>query len=259
MTDYPILFNAPEVRANRAGIKTQARRTRGLGKINEDPTAWELIGHARELIGQGDPGLFIFEHAVDANCHIAIRCPYGGAGDRLWVREMWKPCRWDEGGPWRFEYADGLQMEETSCAPKYEDWSEVLAGRCQAELDALIAMGNKSVSLDGERYSWTGMNPLKWRPSIHMPRWASRDTLEVISARPERLQCITENDVMAEGIRCIFHGREGWFYHHERTESHPHNWVSPLDAYRELWDSTSKDLPFAKNPFVWRIEYRRIA
>lgn len=147
MTERPILFQGPMVRAYRREIdpKTQTRRTRGLEKINEEPDAWECDG------GEFDPLGWRF-NPVGGGDGLLIRCPYGVAGDQLWCREAWK------------KREDGLA----------EVWY-----RADGHID-----------IPG----WP------WRSSIHMPRWASRDTLEVVSARPERLHVITEADITAEGI-----------------------------------------------------------
>jgi len=84
----------------------------------------------------------------------------------------------------------------------------------------------------------------KWRPSIHMPRWASRITLEIMQVRVERLQDITDNDVYAEGIPSTASDMMG---------------EACLD-FRAAWDTIYSKLgfPWASNPFVWVIEFRRL-
>lgn len=82
----------------------------------------------------------------------------------------------------------------------------------------------------------------KYRPSIHMPRWASRLTLVVTGVRGEPLQSMEgqhplESDAIAEGVNRIHHG-DGDYYHSAfRDHPHPSNWSDPADAFRELWDS----------------------
>lgn len=97
----------------------------------------------------------------------------------------------------------------------------------------------------------------KWRPSIFMPRWASRITLEVTGVRVERLQDITESDAIAEGsgpgyilaYPTIFHkGLEGY-------KETPENY---REGYHRLWDSINgKKYPWESNPWVWVIEFKR--
>lgn len=99
----------------------------------------------------------------------------------------------------------------------------------------------------------------KWRPSIHMPRWASRITLEIESVRVERLQKITEEDAKAEGTRddALVH-----YYCEEGTDddpigNHRCNWRY---AFSRLWESINAKRGFGwdANPWVWVITFRRV-
>lgn len=128
--------------------------------------------------------------------------PYGIPGDRLWVRETWMP--------------DGLmQLDPTIRAAYYKS--------------------------DGKEYVDPGtMTPCKWRPSIHMPRWASRLTLEVTGVRVERVQEISEEDALAEGVQPG--GDMRW---------------NPVQAYKALWASIHGPSSWESNPFVWVIEFKR--
>jgi hypothetical protein len=90
--------------------------------------------------------------------------------------------------------------------------------------------------------------PYGWTPSIHMPRWASRITLEITDIRVERLQDISEEDAKAEGVGA--HG--GW--NADETEYG----VNARGPFSRLWDSiNAKSYPWASNPWVWVIEFRR--
>lgn len=88
----------------------------------------------------------------------------------------------------------------------------------------------------------------KWAPSIHMPRWASRITLEITSARAERLQDISEADALAEG--CNVHPD-----HHGKP---PTSIYSPVQAYRDLWERINGPGSWDANPWVWVVEFRRL-
>jgi len=80
----------------------------------------------------------------------------------------------------------------------------------------------------------------KWRPSIFMPRWASRLSLRVTAVRVERLQSISEEDAVAEGVH--------------RSLSIPGE--TARDVYRGLWDTINgKRGPWITNPFVWVVSY----
>lgn len=101
----------------------------------------------------------------------------------------------------------------------------------------------------------TLLNGGKWKPSIHMPRWASRLTLEVVSVRAEHLQDITEEDVIAEGVVREWHAEdERWMFTSAAGTS-----TCPIEAFAELWESIHGGGTWETNPWVWRIEFRRVA
>lgn len=132
------------------------------------------------------------------------QCPYGQPGDRLWVRETW------------------------ACSHLYDQFPPRLI-----PLDARFA------------YAATEhIGGLIKRPSIHMPRWASRITLEIESVRVERVQEITRGDAMEEG--CPFSNMQ--------AGPNPKHW------FRDLWDSINGPRGFGwdVNPFVWAITFRRV-
>ena len=157
----------------------------------------------------------------------AFACPYGQPGDRLWVRESLRFVRVGENYHEHAVYAaDGVRV------PRCPD---LLPQFCDGMAFGLA----RSV------------------PSIHMPSWASRITLEITGVRVERLQDISKEDVIAEGVNRIAHGREGYFYHATRTEPHPKNWCYPDDAYRDLWEQINGPGSWDANPFVWVVEFRR--
>ena len=91
-------------------------------------------------------------------------------------------------------------------------------------------------------------------PSIHMPKELARIWLEITGVRVERLQSISNEDAIAEGVNRISHGREGSYYSAIRNEQHPKNWIYPDDAFRELWESTGGD--WDANPWVWAIDFK---
>lgn len=102
-----------------------------------------------------------------------------------------------------------------------------------------------------------------WRPSIFMPRWASRLTLEVTDVRVERLQDITEEDARAEGIRPFpFRPDDGFpVCYGYAVEDLKTNLFDPtaVRAYDRLWDSINlKRAPWDSNPWVWVVSFKRI-
>lgn len=214
--ERPILFSAPMVRAILKGRKTQTRRI-----VKGDATA-ERMDSFFTTFGANGYMFFGPEHEATFPSREAFRqwvnktypetqwtiCPYGKPGERLWVRETWSH--------------DAANVEQ--CRVKYED-----------------AMGG---CVYGPYYRATDGAPdtLRWIPSIHMPRWASRINLGITSVRVERLQDISRGDCMAEG--CPFPNM---------AESDPKKW------YADLWDSFNGDGAWDKNPWVWVVEFKRVA
>jgi len=144
-------------------------------------------------------------------------CPYGAPGDRLWVRETHQFV--DTGTKSVAFAADG---KIHPCSYGIED----------------MPMGiNPNISIPDV---WDG----NWRPSIFMPRWASRITLEVTAVRVERVQDISPKDALAEGdVEALTNPR------HKETS---------IDWYHNLWDSINGAGSWASNPWVWVVEFRRI-
>ena len=155
-------------------------------------------------------------------CHELHRCPYGVPGDQLWVRETWdlvpqdsKPST-DGSSVWDIHYAAGGKEKTIEMPPRF---NPVL------------------------------YTPQRWRPSIHMPRLASRITLEVKDVRVVRVQDISRDDCLAEGIGtpCRKFG-----YHGE--------YCNCIDWFSNLWDSINAKRGFGwdVNPWVWVIEFERV-
>lgn len=161
--------------------------------------------------------------------HPYIPCPYGQPGDRLWVRETWQGPLLDS------------EEHEAQCrddGPEAFKKPGFCAYRATDTLDAIDAEGND----------------LGWRPSIHMPRWASRILLEITGVRVERLQDISEADAIAEGISADLDGR----YHCGFDEAGEIKCKSPVTAYAWLWNGINGADSWAANPWVWVIEFNRM-
>jgi hypothetical protein len=190
MTDRPILFSAPMVRALLAGTKTQTRRV-------VKPNAWVDEGDC-DYTGQ----------CVKVGESIDLRrCPYGQPGDRLWVRETWAV----RGLAW------GMKPSQA------------------AKIASPAAWRYAADDATGWQHGW--------KPSIHMPRAASRITLEITGVRVERLQEISEADAQAEGCNiraavCDVSDPASRMYH-------------------ALWESINGPGSWAANPWVWVVEFKR--
>lgn len=161
-------------------------------------------------------------------------CPYGQPGDRLWVRETWQ-------GP----------MIPEDCMEEFHEH-----GREQFQSPgfcAYRASGDSAEFFDLAEDETV----CRWRPSIHMPRWASRITLEVTAVRVERLQEISEADARAEGSDCLISDNT--------TEADRSLLDLPLyengSPYRNgfalLWESINGDGSWDANPWVWVVDFTR--
>ena len=193
MTERPILFSGPMVRAILDGSKTQTRRV-----VKAQP-------HAGVRLSPLCPSGLEDGHGR------ALTCAYGWPGDGLWVRETHAIVP-------RTAYAcsDGVH--------------QVL--RPNDDHDAAVF-----------REGWTRSAPGRWRPSIHMPRWASRIDLLIQSVRVERLHEISDVDSIAEGV--------------DRTNTSIAGYAR--QRYMTLWEQINGAGSWEANPWVWVVEFERIA
>lgn len=222
MKERPILFSGPMVRAILAGTKTQTRRV-----VTPQPEDAHTDGAERQVAAPTcidlAPGTEFFRWLERAGVSEGFTCPYGQPGDRLWVRETVTAHP---------DYPDALTL------PEYE------GGHNQERVLYRADAPRKLV-----RHYGIDFEKPRWKPSIFMPRWACRLVLEVTSVRVERLQDITEEDAKAEGVERFGCG----------TLSYSHvgccGYVRP---YAVLWDEINgKRAPWASNPWVWVIGFRR--
>jgi hypothetical protein len=97
---------------------------------------------------------------------------------------------------------------------------------------------------------------LRWKPSIHMPRWASRITLEITDVRVERLQDISEADAIAEGVvRDFLEGDKATLWRNYATSG---TTICPVFSYQTLWESINGPGSWDANPWVWTINFKRL-
>lgn len=148
------------------------------------------------------------------NKSIRVRCPFGEIGDRLWVRETFR-----------------VHSRATDVATLVYKASEQQSWT-QQTYRVPIEKCNKPAVVD------------KWTPSIHMPRWASRITLEITGVRVERLASVSNDDARAEGYPADRAADGG--------NSDPWLW------FRDLWEGIYPEQSFKVNPWVWVIEFKRV-
>jgi hypothetical protein len=224
MKERPILFSGPMVRAILDGRKSQTRRVvkpqpppecsihYPLGNESWLPACERTaLRHTWEAWG----GALYESRPKHYLCGIrTVACPYGAPGDRLWVRETWA------------SFGDSASITPPvphQCQIRYHadnvcEWRDVPQGSRGLYPDASFRL----------------------RPSIYMPRWASRITLEITGVRVERLNAITAGDAEQEGVDA----RE----------------CCRVEAFERLWDSINakRGYGWAVNPWVWVIKFKRI-
>lgn len=203
MRERPILFSAPMVRAILSGSKSQTRR---VVKPQPERRNIEQIGNMLGFKKRQGDGFWLWPNARE---RILAECPYGAPGDQLWVRETWQAI-------------DGNELA-------LRIMTEPHPSRGWIEYAATVPEGHEP--------------PPRWRPSIHMPRWASRITLEVTGVRVERLQDISEADALAEGVSAILDEMRR---------------ATPRCDFQALWQSINGPGSWDANPWVWIVEFKRI-
>jgi hypothetical protein len=237
--ERPILFRAPMIRAILSGQKTQTRRVvKGIPPSATLPTYYGAFTDG--VFGHGSAPRKALEHTLGwfvpeagdlwpCDDNQRLRCPYGNPGDHLWVRETFvventRDYHGEHNNPMDDRPIQKINDPDGNywLIPHFratEPEPHIVPYRCDA---------------DDDRTRWT--------PAIHMPRWASRITLEIISVRVERLAEISQADCIAEGMV----ERSGPFLHHVIAD------------YRRLWTEINGAESWLENPYVWVIEFNRI-
>ncbi|RWT50935.1 hypothetical protein DN589_23035 [Klebsiella quasipneumoniae subsp. similipneumoniae] len=233
MKERGMIFNGEMVRAILDGRKTQTRRP-----IKWKQTRFTEIGERED--GSKWPWSEDAEHA----CDFWHPCPFGAVGDRIWVRETWATlgnedgCCVDwEGNLCKGDERSAARIYRASCEQRPGDY-----GLWSIPDDAYWKPHTKEHKFEGA-----------WRPSIHMPRWASRILLEITDVRVERLNAINEHDAQAEGVAKL----RGGFWKHYQPGWTQHQ-LSARDSFVTLWKSIYGDESWNSNPWVWVIKFKRI-
>lgn len=209
MTDRPILFSAPMVRALLDGTKTQTRRIC-------NPQLLSLTGSGKRIYRDEDFRASWADSPGATHSSGFKDCRYGSPGDRLWVRET---CR-------AMDHRHVVYLADNGCR---------MIGPTRADADAWCKL-NRYRGLVGATV-----------PPIHMPRWASRITLELTGVRVERLQDISEEDAKAEGAEA---------YQGPVATDRPYRL-----GFARLWSSIHGDSgpnAWGSDPYVWVLTFKRV-
>jgi len=204
--ERPILFSSEMVKAILDGRKTMTRRV-----VKPQPKTAGLSGVYADLYHRGPEWAFWLPDRRMTEPR-TWPCPFGQPGDRLWVRETWA----------------------------IRDCNPLLAAIFRADCVEDDSGEREGWWMDKNRNGDEVFIPgkVEWRPSIFMPRWASRITLEITAVRVERVQDITEEDAWAEGIRT----------------------PNPVAGFMLRWEDLNlkRGYGWDANPWAWVITFRRL-
>ncbi|MBZ9975514.1 hypothetical protein [Mesorhizobium sp. BR-1-1-10] len=235
--ERPIILKAHEVRGILENRQTQLRRVVKPAVVDkhEKPCPAD---YPHKLCNHTWPGKRVGMFCPDCYQALIADCPHGQPGDRLWVREAfgWKPeLETDPSGAFSMNKGDCLVYREGSNLSNWE-----------------LSKG--------------------WCPSIHMPRWASRILLEIVSVRVERLQDISQEDAVAEGAtsrpNCqgFRNASSGWSLEWPQADPERHalgdarmafaNLMCRLDGGKR-WNLKPTCI-WTDNPWVWVVEFKRV-
>lgn len=227
MKERPILFSAPMVRSILDGSKTQTRRIVKSQPPEDEPICAGLYHPSlTDRHGEQQPGAEVYG-AYTQDGEWALPCQHGAPGDHLYVRETF--------------------MDLTGTGVEHRDSSG------QRQRYAFAADSPPGSYGDVARKDYG----LKWKPSIHMPRAASRILLEIVSVRVERLNAISENDCWAEGIDAC-DGLLDDMAIIDCAKRMGRQWEDAAPTFAALWESINGAGSWATNPFIWVLEFKRV-
>jgi hypothetical protein len=228
--EYPILFSGEMVRAILEGRKTQTRRPVKFAEPFSRHSAWPYCYSTNDggwmWFSSSINGRFLEERRNDEG----RQCPYGLVGDRLWVQEAYAITSYE---------TDGILGEVSA------------SGYCAADLECFHDVplsGRETVKFLARKH------PFRLQPARHMYRSLSRILLEITDVRPQRLQDITEEDAIAEGVgpgfvTCL---------HPEFPDLPTTRCVGHRPMFFRLWDEiySKRGFGWDVNPWVWAITFK---
>lgn len=227
ITERPILFQGEMVKAILDDIKTQTRRTKGLDLINKSPGSWTRDGNPRTSTNR------FYDSSKEVNPNpIAIKYGFDikACNRTNKVHTTYLPCPFGKPG-------DLLWVREKH---RISD-----------------GMTTKFYQYFADRDDWMDSKINKWKPSIHMPKAASRIWVMIEDIRAERLHDISEEDASDEGVEFIESDNffERGFRNYLRDPDDP-NYDRAVRSFETLWILINGQDSFYQNPWVWVIKYR---
>lgn len=242
MKERGMIFNGEMVRAILDGRKTQTRR---IMKVQPESSEFGLRYIAESSLAK-EVGMYFW--SLSDACGMKARskpfaCPFGTVGDKIWVRETWS-------GDFANYY------------PNDRVW---YAADNNRRLDIEVVDGVRGIySPESDVHV-----PFRWRPSIHMPRWASRILLEITDVRVERLNTISEEDAQREGVHTEVWDQTVVARNYAAIDEFFQFWSDDMPHYvemnqlhqssfRSLWASIYGSDSWNANPWVWVIEFKRV-
>ncbi|HGD7226620.1 TPA: hypothetical protein ACI6K0_003440 [Klebsiella pneumoniae] len=244
MKERGMIFNSEMVRAILDGRKTQTRR---IMKVQPESNQLGLL-LITDSTKRSDIGKYHWAESNATGNHVRSKlfsCPFGAVGDRIWVRETWAILGNEDGCC--------IDWEEKLCKADERSAARIYRASCE-QRPGNYGLWSIPDDADWKPHTKDYQYEGAWRPSIHMPRWASRILLEITDVRVERLNAISEEDARAEGIidgGCLNCG-----------EPEPCGCANPepdaTDAFAYLWQSIYGQDNWNANPWVWVIEFKRV-
>ncbi|MEF3027238.1 hypothetical protein V4B64_20370 [Klebsiella pneumoniae] len=247
MKERGMIFNGEMTRAILDGRKTQTRR---VMKVQPESNQLGLL-FITDSTKHSDIGKYHWAESNATGNHVRSKlfsCPFGAVGERIWVRETWATLGNEDGCyvDWEDNLCKGdersaARIYRASCEQRPGDY-----GLWSIPDDAYWKPHTKEHKFGGA-----------WRPSIHMPRWASRILLEITDVRVERLNAISEEDAEAEGIdmEALYDSQDCYdcIANHNMTGR-----PTVTGAFKYLWESIYGEEGWKSNPWVWVIEFKRV-
>ncbi|MDM4221801.1 hypothetical protein QTP17_23925 [Klebsiella pasteurii] len=217
-----LIFNSEMVRALLDGRKTMTRR----------PIKWRQT-RATEIAEREDGSKWPWSEDAENVCDYWHPCPFGAVGDRIWVRETWAILGNEDGCC--------IDWEEKLCKADERSAARIYRASCE-QRPGNYGLWSIPDDADWKPHTKDYQYEGAWRPSIHMPRWASRILLEITNVRVERLKSISDSDAIREGC----------------STANMKSGDCVADVFARLWSSIYGAESWNANPWVWVISFKRV-